>query len=129
MNIFKWINNNCKSLKGKQVVITGATGGLGKEICLLLAHLEADICLACRNKKLADKLIYEIKQKYKNVNIDFVELDLSSIKSIKDCITKIKEYNGIDILINNAGIYNVPLKKLELGFNNIFQIIWIINFF
>lgn len=122
MNEIKWINKNCDNLSGKRVVVTGATGGLGREICFFLAHLQADITIACRNKILAEQLIYEIKQKYSSANIDFVELDLNNIKSVKNCINNLKKYKGIDVLINNAGVYNVPVKKMESGFNNIFQI-------
>lgn len=129
MSIRKWISKNCKDLTGKRVVITGATGGLGKEICMLLAGLNADIILACRNQKLSEKLSDEIKLVYPNINIDYIQLDLSKISSVKTCINELKKYNGIDILINNAGVYNVPLQTLELGYNNVFQINFISTYY
>ena len=129
MNITKWLNINCQSLKGKRVVITGATGGLGKEICDYLAQLEADITLACRNKSLAENLIAELQIKYPNVSVDFVQLDLSNIDSVNSCIKDIKKYNGIDVLINNAGVYNVPLKNLDSGYNNVFQINFVYTYY
>lgn len=129
MNITKWIENNCDDLTGKRVVITGATGGLGKEICYLFADLNADITLACRNPKLADALKAELNEKYPNVKVDFAQLDLSSIESVNTCIKELKKYNGIDILINNAGVYNVPLKTLELGYNNVFQINFVSTYY
>lgn len=122
MNKYKWIDKNCKSLTGKRVVITGATGGLGKVICDNLAHLGANITLACRNKTLAENLIKEIHLTHPSCAVDFIELDLSNLNSVNSCIDKIKEYNGIDILINNAGVYNIPVKTLDSGYNNIFQI-------
>lgn len=122
MNINKWLSKNTTSLKGKRVVITGATGGLGKELCFLLAKLDANITLLVRNEKLANKLKNELQEKYPTCNVDFVMLDLSNMQSVNCAIRKLKEYNGIDVLITNAGVYNVPLKKLETGFNNIFQI-------
>lgn len=129
MNIKKWLNKNVSSLKDKRVVITGATGGLGREICLMLAELKADITLACRNKSLAEKLTQDIKAIYPDTNVDYVELDLSSLKSVDTCVSKLKKYNGIDILINNAGVYNVPLKKLELGYNNVFHINFVATYY
>ncbi len=129
MNITKWIKNNCDDLTGKRVVITGATGGLGKEICYLFAELNADITLACRNPKLADALKAELNEKYPNAKVDFAQLDLSSIESVNNCIDELKKYNGIDILINNAGVYNVPLKTLELGYNNVFQINFVSTYY
>lgn len=122
MNIKKWIKNNCQNLYGKKVVLTGATGGIGKEVSFLLSELNAHLILACRNIELAEKLAKEIKMVHQNAKVDFVELDLCNIQSVKNCINNLKKYKGIDILINNAGVYNVPLNKLESGYNNIFEI-------
>lgn len=122
MNQSKWIKKNINDLTGKNVVVTGATGGLGKELCFLLAKLGANITLACRNKSLADKLANELKTQYPTTLVDFVSLDLSSLDSVKTCINEFKKLDGIDVLVNNAGVYNVPLKKLDSGFNNIFTI-------
>ena len=122
MNQNKWINKNINSLAGKNVVVTGATGGLGKELCFLLAKMGANITLACRNQKLAQALIDDIKQVYQNASLNFVSLDLSSLDSVKDCINNLKSLGGIDVLVNNAGVYNIPVKPLESGFNNIFTI-------
>lgn len=129
MKFEKWLNKNCQSLKGKRVVVTGATGGLGREICDYLARLEADITLACRNQVLADKLSVELREKYPNISVDFVALDLSNLDSVKTCIKEIKKYKGIDILINNAGVYNVPLKTLDSGYNNVFQINFVYTYY
>jgi NAD(P)-dependent dehydrogenase (short-subunit alcohol dehydrogenase family) len=129
MNISTWLSKNCSNLKNKKVVITGATGGLGKEICLLLAELKADIILACRNKEKTDQLIGEILSLYPETTLDFVELDLNSYESVNNCINSLKKYNGIDVLINNAGIYNVPLKKLDSGYNNVFQVNFVYTYY
>ena len=129
MNLNKWINKNCPSMTGKRVVVTGATGGLGKELCFLLARLDANITLACRNLSLATELKTNILSKFPNVNIDIVCLDLSNLESVKQCIDEIKKYNGIDVLINNAGVYNVPLKTLDSGFNNIFTINFLYTYY
>lgn len=129
MNISKWLKNNCKNLSNKRVIVTGATGGLGKEICLILASLGADITLACRNENLSNELISLIRSKYPNTNVEYVPLDLSNISSVKQCIQKLRKYNGIDILINNAGVYNIPLKKLDSKYNNIFQINFLYTYY
>lgn len=117
----KWLEKNCASLKNKRVVITGATGGLGEVICFMLAELDADITLACRNENKANALKSKLLTSYPNTKIDFVHLDFNSLESVNNCINKLKLYNGIDILINNAGIYNVPLEKMDSGYNNVFQ--------
>lgn len=122
MNITKWLNKHTTNLKGKRIVVTGATGGLGKELCKLFAGLNANLTLAVRNEKLANSLKQEILNEHPNANIDFISLDLSNKQSVDGAIQELKKYNGIDILFTNAGVYNVPLKKLEYGYNNVFQI-------
>ena len=129
MGIKKWLEKNCDDLSGRRVVITGATGGLGREICSILAKLGANITLACRNKALAEELKGSLIAEYSDTKVDFVSLDLSSLDSVKKCIASLKEYDGIDILINNAGVYNVPLKALDSGFNNIFQINFLYTYY
>ena len=129
MNIKKWLNKNCNDLKNKQVILTGATGGLGKEICKQLLHLNADLILACRNEARANELKAELAQAFPTAKIRFMQLDLESLDSVKNFINKVKKLNGIDILINNAGVYNIPIKTLDSGFNNIFQINFVYTYY
>lgn len=129
MNSKKWIEKNIPELNNKIVVVTGATGGLGREICKVLANKKAHIVLACRNKHLATQLKEELREKFGKTNIDFVPLDLSSMESVKNFVVEIKKYGGIDMLINNAGVYNVPLKTLDSGYNNIFQINFLYTYY
>lgn len=129
MSVKKWLEKNCTGLTGKRVVVTGATGGLGREICSVLAKLGADIILACRNEQLADELKESLLAESPEIKVDFVPLDLASLDSVKNCIKILKKYNGIDILINNAGVYNVPLKTLDSGYNNIFQINFLYTYY
>ena len=122
MDIKKWLKINTSNLKDKNVVVTGATGGLGKELCFYLAELNANITLACRNEKLANSLKEEILSKFPQTTINFVSLDLGNMQSVNSCIEQLKNLNGIDVLIHNAGVYNVPVITLDTGYNNIFQI-------
>lgn len=125
----KWLEKNVPDLNGKIIVVTGATGGLGKEICKCLAYKKAHIVLACRNQKLSDKLKKDILGQYPDTKVDFIPLDLSDMDSVNNFIEKIRKYNGIDALINNAGVYNVPLCTLDSGYNNIFQINFLYTYY
>ncbi len=122
MNVEKWIKNNCKSLKNKKIVISGATGGLGRQIVFILASLEADLVFFGKDYGKTDILKEEILSKYPNVNIDIIDVDLSSMQSVKECVNELKKLDKIDVLIHNAGIYNVPLIKTDAGYNNVFQV-------
>lgn len=122
MSIAKWLNKNVNDLSNKNIVITGATGGLGKELCYMLASKGANLFLACRNPRLADELKNKIINQFPSTKITYVNLDLSNKENVDKCTEELKNIPLIDYFICNAGVYNVPIKKLDSGYNNIFTI-------
>ncbi|MBQ3229854.1 MAG: SDR family NAD(P)-dependent oxidoreductase [Clostridia bacterium] len=121
MNYNKWYENNTKSLKGKLVAVTGATGGIGKELCFHLARLEADLVLLNRSREKTETLINELKKEFGSISVSFVPLDLESIESVDNAVLEL-ESNCPDIFIHNAGAYSIPRHKTSLGIDNVFQI-------
>lgn len=92
-----------ESLKGKNVLITGAGKGLGRALAIALAQEGVNIGLVARTEadllKVADELTSF------NVRTAIAVADVSSIDSVNTAVAKIKaELGVIDILINNAGI-------------------------
>ena len=88
----------------KNVLITGASGGIGDAICEILAK-DHKIFIVGRD---LDKLNL-VKAKYNNIENSFI-CDLSSNESIDNFLMQINKQNiSIDILINNAGITNDSL--------------------
>ncbi len=90
-----------ESLKGKNVLIIGATGGIGSKTAKLLAGSGANLFLSSRNKEKLQSLADEIK-----LNRDKIfALDISK----SDEVAALKEnffsqYATIDVLLNAAGI-------------------------
>ena len=121
MNVNKWLLKNTADLTGKTVAISGATGGIGKELCNHLATLGANILTMDRNSTRSLALCEKIKARFPSVNASHVHLDLSDIDSVNECISYLKE-NVPDYIILNAGIYHVPLTKCNTGYNNVFSI-------
>ena len=121
MNIEKWLFKNTHSLRGKTVAISGATGGLGREICKILASLGASLCLLDRNKEKSLSLEQEIKALYPRAEIGRITLDLADFSSVKAATERLKE-NPPDYLILNAGAYSIPRKMCDTGYLNVFQI-------
>ena len=121
MNINKWIDDNCSDLSNKTIAITGSTGGIGNCVCKYLAKLNANLILIDRDMNKAEKQAHDLKYLNENIKINIIKCDLSNISSLNNAIEKLKSFS-IDILILNAGVYNVPIYKTELGYNNIFQI-------
>lgn len=79
----------------KNVLVTGATKGIGKEIATVLSE-NYNVFIIGRNKEALRELV-------KNTNIkDFIAIDLSSEQA---CYEIVKKFPDIDVLINNAGEY------------------------
>lgn len=111
-------SDNRKRLDGKTVAITGANTGIGKETAINLAKRGARLILLCRNVDKAKKVAQEIKHSQQNSHITIHQLDLASLKSVRNCAqTLIDTVDKIDILVNNAGIMMCPEWKTEDSFD------------
>ena len=88
----------------KNIIITGATDGIGLAAAKIIAQKNFKIGLVGRNPEKGKIVIKAIKDLTGNENIDFLECDLSSVKKTKELSDNIKRtYSKIDVLLNNAG--------------------------
>ena len=95
-------------LRGKNCLITGATGGLGKEIAREFAKNGCNLFLTGRNNDKLNSLKNELEND--QIKIDFEDADLSDDSEIQKLIEKVKNtFVNIDILVNCAGIFPVKL--------------------
>ncbi|XP_076035428.1 retinol dehydrogenase 13-like [Oratosquilla oratoria] len=106
--VIRWRLGMCTSkasMKGKVVIITGASAGIGKEAARDLARRGARVIMACRNLPKANKVAEEIR---KSTGSDLVEvqlLDTSSMASVRKFANNfLKNETRLDVLILNAGI-------------------------
>lgn len=96
-------------LTGKHVVVTGSSSGLGKASALILAQKGAHVVLACRSKSKTEAVISEIIAKCPTAKVQFMELDLSSLSSVRKFASAYKSIGmPLDVLMNNAGIMALP---------------------
>ena len=92
-------------MKGKHVIITGPTSGIGKEIAMQLGALGADLVLACRDVERGKQTAGEIAQRTGAKNIAVMPIDTSNQKSIRTFARQYRDkYSWLDVLINNAGM-------------------------
>ncbi len=122
------IKNYNANLIGKTVAITGATGGIGTELCRVFASLNANLILINRNLEKSNKLKAELLNINPNINIEIYKTDLEKINDVKQTAQALKN-KTIDILILNAGAYKIKRKITPLGFDNLFQINFISQYF
>ena len=97
-------------LCGKNCLITGATGGLGKEIAKEFAKNGCNLFLTGRNNEKLNSLKNELENSVNEIKIDFEDADLSDDGEIQKLIEKVKNtFVNIDILVNCAGVFPVKL--------------------
>lgn len=112
-------------LRGKTIIVTGANSGIGKATAAEMLRCQGRVIMACRNRERAEKAAQEIQQEAGPEQGELVIklLDLASLKSVRSfCEEIMKEESRIDILINNAGIYQCPYTKSEDGFEMQFAV-------
>lgn len=108
--------NTTPSQKGRIAVVTGANIGLGYETALALAAKEMEVVLACRNMQKAEAAKSNILKQHPNATINCIQLDLRKLSSVRAFAKAYaKQYNQLDVLINNAGIMMPPFSLTEDG--------------
>ena len=111
-------------LKGKNVIITGGTRGIGREIVLTLAKNGANIAFNYRNyNDELEKLIDEIKGY--GVEVFTEKCDVSISNEVENFVKLVKEkFNTIDVLVNSAGITKdgLILRMKEEDFDNVIDV-------
>jgi NAD(P)-dependent dehydrogenase (short-subunit alcohol dehydrogenase family) len=91
-------------VKGKTVLITGATNGIGKVAALEIAKQGATVVIVGRDKTKTENVTNELRAASGNKNIEFILADLSSQKDIHKLASDFKaKHSRLDVLINNAG--------------------------
>lgn len=102
------------SMKGKRVIVTGPTSGVGREIAIQLADLGAEVILACRNLEKGKEAADEIERRTDSNHAVVMEIDTSSQESIRKFSREFKnKYDRLDVLINNAGGNRGTLPKVN----------------
>ena len=98
-------SNHLVMLSGKNVIITGASGGIGSAICELLVKNGANLYITDRNDERLNSLKEKLLKINGSVKVFYSTCDLSDKGAIVNLVdTANKEMGGIDILVGNAGI-------------------------
>lgn len=101
----------------KKILVTGSTDGIGKLVAIKLAKDGHQIYLHGRNQEKLTKAIEEAKLDSGNENVSGFVADFSDLSAVKSMSDEVKnDLESLDILINNAGVYNssVPQNEDEL---------------
>ncbi|HXT63702.1 MAG TPA: SDR family oxidoreductase [Pyrinomonadaceae bacterium] len=92
------------NLKNKTAIVTGGTKGIGRGIAEALSREGFNVCISARHKSEIDEVVREVSDSSKSRVVGFV-CDVRNYEHVKGLIGyTVKEFGGLDILINNAGI-------------------------
>ncbi|NME84330.1 SDR family oxidoreductase [Clostridium sp. SM-530-WT-3G] len=87
----------------ENVLITGATSGIGYELAKIFAENKYNLIISARNKNMMESIKIDFEKKY-GINVSIFEKDLSQKNSAAELFNEVKSKNiQVDILINNAG--------------------------
>ena len=113
----KWTTANIPDQTGRIVVITGANTGLGYETANALTAKGARVVLAVRNIEKGKAAATLIGRRSPGADVAIQQLDLSSLASVREAAEALRaQYDGIDLLINNAGVMYPPKQSTADGF-------------
>jgi NAD(P)-dependent dehydrogenase (short-subunit alcohol dehydrogenase family) len=106
---------NTREMNNLNVLITGATSGIGKETGKALAEKGANIIIASRDMAKGKAVKSEI-DKTSQGKVSVLHCDLASQDSIRRCCAEYRQqYDKLDVLINNAGVWNTRFKETPDG--------------
>ena len=108
-------------MQHKNIIITGATDGIGLAAAKSIAKKGYHVSLVGRNPDKGKKALEAIIEHSRNKNLDFFECDLSLVSNVKDLADRIKQkHSKIDVLLNNAGGANKTKQITSEGLEKTF---------
>jgi NAD(P)-dependent dehydrogenase (short-subunit alcohol dehydrogenase family) len=126
MSDAKWSTDDIADLTGRVAVVTGANTGLGLETARELAAKNATVVLAVRDLGKGETARADIAAGVPGADVSVQALDLASLESVRAASADLHErFDGIDLLVNNAGVMFTPKSttaegfELQLGVNHL----------
>ncbi|MFD8104308.1 oxidoreductase [Nocardia fluminea] len=104
----KWTTANLPDQTGRTIIVTGANSGLGAATARALSEAGARVILACRDTAKAERVAEGLR-----AAAEVRELDLANLNSVRAFADSIER---VDVLINNAGVMALPLRRTADGF-------------
>lgn len=113
----RWTAEQIPDQSGRVAVVTGANSGLGLVTARALAVAGADVVLGCRDATKGEQAVASIRAATPRGTVAVAEMDLSSLASIRAFADRFNaERDGLDLLINNAGVMASPRAETADGF-------------
>jgi NAD(P)-dependent dehydrogenase (short-subunit alcohol dehydrogenase family) len=112
-----WTAANIPALTGRTAVVTGASSGIGYEIAVQLAAHGAHVVLASRDRTRTADAVARLRSAALGGSAEAGVLDLADLAAVRRFAESFRErHDGLDMLVNNAGIVGGPRRETADGF-------------
>jgi NAD(P)-dependent dehydrogenase (short-subunit alcohol dehydrogenase family) len=112
-----WSVQDIPDQSGRTAVVTGANSGLGLVTARELARAGASVVMACRNLDKGHAAVDQVRAAVPGARVQLEELDLASLASVRGFAERFKAtHDGLDLLVNNAGVMAPPRRRTMDGF-------------
>ncbi|HEY2636001.1 MAG TPA: oxidoreductase [Solirubrobacteraceae bacterium] len=111
----KWTADQIPDQHGRTAVVTGANSGLGLVTARELARKGASVTLAVRNVPKGEDAATQIRRAAPDADVTVQKLDLGDLASVREFAER-RAGEGLDLLINNAGVMAPPRRETADGF-------------
>ena len=117
------------AMKGRTVLVTGSTDGIGRATALGLARMGAKVFLHGRDPEKGRRVREEIARTTGSDQLDLFIADLSSQRQVRKLAAEVAEkHKRLHVLINNAGTFQVERKLTEDGLETTFAVNYLAPF-
>jgi NAD(P)-dependent dehydrogenase (short-subunit alcohol dehydrogenase family) len=114
-----WTTADIPDLTGRTAVVTGANSGIGFGAAVELARHGAAVTLATRDPGRGADALARLKSEVPAADAELGRLDLADLSSVRAFAAGYAP-DGLDLLVNNAGVMAVPLRRTPDGFESQF---------
>jgi len=103
--------------------VTGANGGLGREVTRALAARGTTVVMACRSVERGERARADVLGDHPDADLRVRELDLGDLDSVASFAEGVaEEFDALDALVNNAGVMAIPRRETADGFERQFGV-------
>ena len=112
-----WTDALIADQSNRVALVTGGNSGIGLHAARVLAQHGAHVVLACRTRSKADAARDEIIAQVPDAAVSLVDLDLSSLASVRVAADEVaSKFDRLDLLVNNAGVMATPFEQTVDGY-------------
>jgi len=116
-------------IKGKRVLVTGGTTGIGRGTVQTLAERGAEVIFTARDSALGDEIVAEVAASTGNHAISHRRLDLDDLARVREFGADFRaDVDRLDVLINNAGVVVTERRATADGFEFTFGVNYLGHF-